>query len=312
MMVIVAVVAVCAAALAEIVVPGHDYPYHAGWFNVALLAAWIAAAWRARVRFRAKSPVAMRVAVAAMLVGSGIACLAAVASGLLGPDARTVIGAPGQRIKLPESGDWLEFPLSDPQSAAQPAVTLQRSRASVTLDRTRQAGAFVFRPVQRDVVFVDARDAAGNRLTITQPEGQSFLSPVLVMTQTQNISGLDLPFDGFSVPSAKRNVKAVLFSERAAAALRGVAPGSGPAVLFAVDDERGQPVPHCIALSAAGLPAHAGGLVLSAKVLQFPAIQIVSAPPALPVFAGTLLAVAGIVAVTVLRRSSTPPSVRPT
>jgi hypothetical protein len=271
---------------------------------------WLVVAWRSRVRFRAPS-VAGRAALAAILAGSGLACLATVASGLLGPDARTVIGAPGQRVKLPETGDWLAFPLSDPQSQAPPAVFLQQSRGSISLDRARQAGAFVFRPVERDVVFVDARDATGNRLTITQPEGQSFLSPVLVMTQTQNISGLDLPFDGFSVPAARRNVKAVLFSEQAAAALRGVAPGSGPAVLFAVDDERGQPLPHGIALSAAGAPARAGGLMLSAKVLQFPAIQIVSAPPALPVFAGTLLVVAGIVTLMVWGRRSTQPPVRP-
>ncbi|HEY1428600.1 MAG TPA: hypothetical protein VGF18_03440, partial [Candidatus Tumulicola sp.] len=90
MIVVIAVLAVCVAAIVEIVFPGHDYPYHAGWFNVAIIACWIAAAWRARVRLRAKTPAAARAALAAMLVGSGIACVATVASGLLGPDARTV------------------------------------------------------------------------------------------------------------------------------------------------------------------------------------------------------------------------------
>jgi hypothetical protein len=295
---------VCATALAEIFFPGNDYPYHAGWFNVAPIALWLFAAWRARGPLRnASSPAAVRIALAVAIAGSGIVCVATVASGLLGPDARTDIGAPGQRLQLTETGDWLAFPLSG-ASSQPPVVALQRGSATVSIDRTRQVGAFVFEPIPRNVVSVDARDAAGNRLTITQPDGVSFLSPVLLMTQTQNISGLSLPFDGFSVPAAKRNVKAVLFSAQAAAALRGLPPDSGPAVLFAVDDERGQPLARGIALSAAGRAVNAGGLFLTATVFQYPAIQIVSAPPALPVGLGTLLTVAGIVAATAWRPRS--------
>jgi hypothetical protein len=295
---------VCATALVEILFPGFDYPYHAGWFNVALVAIWVFAAWRARTPLRnASAPAVARIAITGAILGSGIACVATVASGLLGPDVRTAIGAPGQRLQLTETGDWLEFPLTG-ASSQMPVVALQRGNAVVSIDRTRQVGAFVFRSIPRSVVSVDARDAAGNRLTITQPDGASFLSPVLLMTQTQNISGLNLPFDGFSVPAAKRNVKAVLFSARAAAAIRGLPSDSGPAVLFAVDDERGQPLAHGIALSAAGRAVNAGGLFLTATVLQFPAIQIVSAPPALPVRLGTLLTLAGIVAATAWRSRS--------
>jgi hypothetical protein len=289
----VAALLVCAAALAEIVFPGHDYPYHAGWFNVAIAAVWIVAATRARVRLRASLTLGARAAVAAAILGSGMACVATVAVGLLGPDARTVIGAPGQRIRLAETGDWLAFPLTGVRGQ-DTAVALQRTRGNVVLDRPRHVGGFVLRPMARSVAFVDARDSAGNRLTITQPDGALFLSPVLMLTQTQNISGLDLPFDGFSIPAARRNVKAVLFSAQAAAALRSLPPGSGSAVLFAVDNERGQPLAHGIALSAGGKPVRAGDLVLSAAVLQYPAIQIVSAPPLLPVVLGTLLVVAGL------------------
>jgi hypothetical protein len=289
----VAALLVCAAALAEIVFPGHDYPYHAGWFNVAIAAVWIVAATRARVRLRASLPLGARVAVAAAILGSGMACVATVAVGLLGPDARTVIGAPGQRIRLAETGDWLAFPLTGVRGQ-NTAVALQRTHGNVVLDRPRHVGGFVLRPTARSVAFVDARDSAGNRLTITQPDGALFLSPVLMLTQTQNISGLDLPFDGFSIPAARRNVKAVLFSAQAAAALRSLPPGSGSAVLFAVENERGQPLAHGIALSAEGKPVRAGDLVLSATVLQYPAIQIVSAPPLLPVVLGTLLVVAGL------------------
>jgi hypothetical protein len=303
-LIFVATLLVCATALAEILFPGHDYPYHAGWFNVTLVVVWVFAAWRARTPLQnASATTVTRVALAAALLGSGMACVATVASGLLGPDARTAIGAPGQRLQLTETGDWLEFPLTG-ASPQTPPVVLQSGNAIVSIDRTRQVGAFVFRTIPRSVVSIDARDGAGNRLTITQPDGTSFLSPVLLMTQTQNISGLNLPFDGFSVPAAKRNVKAVLFSAQAAAAMRALAPESGPAVLFAVDDERGQPVAHGIGLSAAGRAVNAGGLFLAATVLQYPAIQIVSAPPALPVRLGTLLTLAGIVAATVWRSRS--------
>ena len=99
-------------------------------------------------------------------------------------------------------------------------------------------------------------------------------------------------------------MKAVLFSAQAAAAMRGLAPGSGPAVLFAVDDERGRPLPHGIALSAAGHAVDAGGLFLTATVVEFPAMHVVSAPPALPVGVGTILTLAGIVAATAWRSRS--------
>ncbi len=299
----VAALAVCAVALIEIAFAGHDYPYHAGWFNVAIVAVWIVAAWRARVRLRSNVPMQARVALAAIVLGSGMAGVATVASGLLAPDAQTIVGAPGQRVNVPGTGDWLAFPLTGTQSQ-DGAVVLQRARGTLTLDRPRQAGGYVYRAIPRNVVSVDARDLSGNRLTITQPEGKLFLSPVLLMTQTQNISGLDLPYDGFSIPAARRNVKAVLFSPQAAAAVRSLPAGSGPAVLFAVDDERGQPLPHGIALSTGGAAVRAGNLLLAASAFQYPAIQIVSAPPWLPTGIGTLLAIAGVgyLAFTVSRR----------
>jgi hypothetical protein len=300
-----AAVLVCAVALLEVLVPGHDYPYHAGWFNIAIVAVWVLAAWRARVPLRKSSLGGLaRAGIAVVLAGSGIAAVGTVASGLLGPDARTQIGAPGQRIQVPESGDWLSFPLLG--SLWQTSVLVQHGRANIPIDHPRQVGALVYRPVSRTVVSISVSDQHGNSLTVTQPEGTSFLSPVLLMTQTQNISGLDLPFDGFSVPAAKRNVKAVLFSAQAAAAMRELPPNSGPAVLFAVDDERGQPLPHGIAIATDGNPVRVAGLVLNPAIFQYDAIQIVSAPPAIPVWIGTVLTLAGIATVTVLRSRSLP------
>src|SRR5581483_2184922 len=146
----------------------------------------------------------------------------------------------------------------------------------------------------RDVVYVEARDLTGDRLTITQPAGSVFLSPVLLMQQTQTIAGLTLPFDSFALPAAHRVAKAVLFSAQQAATLRGLSGSApAPAVLFAVDDESGRPLPHAIAIARDGASVVAGGLRFHATVLQYPAVHIAAAPALAAVVAAAILFAGG-------------------
>jgi hypothetical protein len=144
------------------------------------------------------------------------------------------------------------------------------------------------------VVHVDAADARGGHLTITQPTNASFLSPVLLMQQQTVIDGMNVRFDSFSVPALSRNVKAVLFTEQQAAQLHTDPPIIGqPAVLFAVADNADHVVRGGIGLVAPGAQKQIGGLRLSATVLTYPALVVASAPY-WPILAlGVLLVIGG-------------------
>jgi hypothetical protein len=292
-----AALAAGALVIVQIVVPGRVV-YHAGWYNVALSALVVITLVAARRRFRAQRTLRARAAVLAILFGVAVAGLAGVVSGLLAPDNQTVIGAPGQRIRIEALGT-LSFPLASAASGALAPVTLERPlRWSTAIgQRPHDAGNFILREIPREVVYVEARDSRGNRLTITQPSGSAFLSPVLLMENRQTIAGISLPFDSFNVPAQRRIVKAVLFdAAQAAMLLHGGAQIGEPAVLFAVDDEDERPLPHAIALSAPGHAVRAGGLLLRALVGSYPAVEVVAAPNFLAAMLGSLFVLGGIAA----------------
>ncbi|HYL26953.1 MAG TPA: hypothetical protein VEW74_03900, partial [Candidatus Nitrosotalea sp.] len=218
--------------------------------------------------------------------------------GLFAPDNQTFVGAPGSRVRVEALG-VLAFPIVSSGSTDDVAVTLERGTggAMEIAARSRDAGNFIVRAVPRTVVYVEASDLRGNALTITQPTGSAFLSPVLLMEHRQTIAGMDLPFDSFNVPAARRVVKAVMFNADQAAMLlhAGATPGA-PAVLFAVDDEHERPVPHSIALSAAGRPVQAGDLRLRGVVGSYPGVEVVAAPNIFAVVLGWLLVLGGLAA----------------
>ncbi len=290
-----ALVAVGAVAF-EILLPGQTV-YHAGWYNVALAAVVAGALIAGRRLFRRANSPRARIAVAALALGAAIAGFAGIASGLLAPDNQTVIGAPGARVPV-ESLGVLAFPLTSSGARTSGSVTLVRRLGGPIAigERARDAGNFILRTISRSVAYVEARDLRGNRLTITQPEGTAFLSPVLLLEHRQTIAGIDLPFDSFNVPAARRVVKAVVFTPaQAAMLLHGGASGGEPAVLFAVDDENERPLPHAIALSAGGRAARAGGLWLRAVVAGYPAVEVVAAPNLVATVFGTLLVIGGVI-----------------
>lgn len=267
--------AVVVAAVVEIAVHGKSV-YHSGWFNVAVVAAIaLAIAWRPNGR----------AATWAVLLGCVVAGVAAAGYGLLAPDDRTVQGEPGQRVAVEGLGTLL-FPI--------PAAGDAMPHAGIV--RPLGAQNAIVRDVPRTVVAVEAFDGRGNHLTITQPQGAVFLSPVLMMQHEQTISGLRLPFDSFNVPAQQRVVKAILFSPAEAAVMLRGATGNRGAVLFAVDDENDRPVPHGIVLGADGQKVHADGLTLRATLQSYPAVNVVFTPNLIAVCAAVVLVAGGLVA----------------
>lgn len=117
------------------------------------------------------------------------------------------------------------------------------------------------------------------------------------MQHQQTIAGMDLPFDSFTVPAARRVVKAVMFTQgQAAMLLHGAASPGETAVLFAVDDQNDRPLPHAIALSAGGRPVRVGDLMLGGSVTSYPAVDVVAIPNIAVTALGVLLLVAAAVA----------------
>jgi len=261
---------------AQILAPGQPL-YHTGWYNVALaaLAVYTALAMR-------RLP----------LIAFGIAVLgfAGVASGLLGPDTRMVIGAPGASVRVDEAGGTLVFPLA--QADASP-VMLQRGASTQPIGARRFTATALLSSVPRNVVAIAAFDPRGAHLTITQPTGSAFLSPVLLMENTQTIDGLDLPYDAFAVPAAHRIVRAVLFSQAQAASLPALAAAHGPVILFDLEDDTGASIPHGIGIAPDSGSVVLGGLRLQPHVLTYPAIQVISIPDLAVVAAGCLAILIG-------------------
>lgn len=280
----------------EIAVPGASV-YHAGWFNVALIAVGAFAIASARGAYARSQTATRRAGIAAAILGVALATLAGAASGLLAPDNRTLVGAPGQSVRVDDLGGTLEFPAADVSSGAAASVFLQRRGSPLAIGpRGRNVGTFVLHPQARTVVLVEARDARGGRLTVTQPSGSAFLSPVLLMQQRQTIAGFDVPVDSFAVPAAHRLVRVVLFDAEEAAMMRGLQGGTGPALLFAVDDESDRPLPHGVDAARSGASIAIGGLLLRATVFSYPAIEIVATPSLAVTILAAALVLVGLLA----------------
>lgn len=292
----VAALAVTAAVFVEIALPGKSV-YHAGWYNV-LLGALLAAIFLAgRRQFARSRSIRARSAIAAVIAGAAIAAVSGVASGLFAPDNQTLVGAPGQRVRV-ESLGTIAFPIATGNAEIVTSVTVERPfhGALEVGERSRFAGNFILHTQLRDVVYVEARDLRDNRLTITQPEGTAFLSPVLLMQHHQAITGMDLPFDSFDVPAARRVVKAVMFTPAQAAMLmHGGARLGEPAVLFAVDDENERPLRDGIGLSPGGRSIRVGGLILRGLVSTYPSVEVVAVPSPLATAFGVLLVLGGVI-----------------
>jgi hypothetical protein len=279
---------VLAMVLVQFAVPGKPV-YHYGWYNVAILGLLVVGVfwWRGVAR-RAPS-----YAGAATLAWLGVSAIAAagIANGLFAPNDATVISAPGATVAVDDLHGSLIFPLVNPSSDPRDVVVSFRrggSTLEIPAGATRAAGAFLLRSEPRPVVAVDAADATGAHLTMTQPTGTAFLSPVLAMPAEQTVEGMNLPFDTFAVPAAHRIVRAVLFDARHVAMLHNVTGDGRAAVLFAVDDETGRPLTNAIRLAFDGERVTAGGLDLRPSILSYPAIRVIAIP--LPLLTGIGLA----------------------
>ena len=267
---------VLAAVLVELIVPDSTR-FHNGWYIVAIASLAVMLALRARKHFAPLRTANGRVGFILASFGVGGVALAGVAFGLFAPDPQTVAGAPGATVSVENVA--LHFPLA----------------TDVGSSRSLDGSAFLD-PVPRTVVGVDVTDSAGRHLTITQPTGAAFLSPILLMQSTQTIGSLTVPYDSFAVPALHRVAKAVLLDRAALSQMPALATSDADgAVLFDVEDENEVPVPHGIGVALDGQSARLGGLILRPHLLSYPAIRVLPLPNPWIVGFGTLAAIVGFV-----------------
>jgi len=269
--------------------------YHTGSYALLLFVLCALLAWRLQKLLRVSSardrPLSL-VTAGALIVGA-----AGLASGLLGPDTQTYVSAPGANVAISEPAGMLQFPI-DPTALQRPvAVRFEGAGGhaiAVPAKARRYFGGFVMWSVAREVAVVSAEDLRGRRLTITQPSNPSFLSPVLLFVQRSQIGGRTLPVDSFSIPAMQRTVKAVLFSGPVLAQMRD-ARAHLPAVLVAVEDDRGHLLPGAIRLIPTHAHAAVGGVIIGDTILGYPQI-VVAAAPYLPLLVlGIAVLVAGLI-----------------
>ena len=272
-------IAACVCLVAAVPIVPSSGVFHSAWYNVLTIASAVFASLRFRAMRKTMNS-SLTAAAAIALAGCWIVAVDGAASGLLGPDTQIAVGAPGTTV--PSAAGPIAFPLN--------GADIHR----------RYTGSAITWPVPRTVVSVSAADVRGNALTITQPSGAAFLSPVLLMQRTAQVAGMTVPVDGFAVPAIRRNVKALLLSHEHISRLR-FAMTNGPAVLFAVADAADRTVRGGIGIVPSGAERLIGGLRLRATVENYPAIAIASAPY-VPVFLLGCVCLAGGVAATLRAR----------
>lgn len=265
------------ATLVEVLLPGRSL-YQSGSFAVIVVAITLIAISRVRriVREERKGAAwAWSVSAGCALLGVALA-----ANALFAPQPRRIIGAPGVAIAAPELHGRLRFPTLHAVGKSA-GVTLIRAGGG----KTRIAGgghaylaAFLLKAQLRHVVLIAARDRHGGHLTITQPQGSAFLSPVLLMRTRQHILGLNLPFDEFALPGVHRLGTAVLFSPKQAATLHRFDARGEAALLFVLTDDVQHSLPSGIAIARSGQRVRVANITMRGTVLRYPAVEVLAIP----------------------------------
>ncbi len=231
--------------------------------------------------------------------GAALIGATGLASSLLGPETQTFVRAPGSVAALTGTSVSGVFPLADDATIARgdARVALRRSDGvehELAPGRPHVFGTAVFVTHSRPAAYLSAFDTRGHHLTITQPAGPAFLSPVLQFVETIGIAGQVLPSDTFATPALHRVVTAIYISSKAAAAMHTGRIGDRDVVLFSVRDERGRGLPNGIGIAAAGQAVRVADLVLRPVVGAYPELIVGSAPHPLALWIGGLCIVAGL------------------
>lgn len=287
-----------ALTVAQDAYPARDW-YHA-WQYITILAVALVVmalhAWRAWRGLEGAHGKRFAVALAgAFAVGA-----AGLLSGLIGPDNVTVFGTPGTVTPVPDLGAAAFFAPVDPQTLphGDATVTLRRRDAPPVEigPRPTPIGLWVAFTQLRPAAYIEVRNAHGDRLTITQPNNPSFLSPVILFRQQQQIHDRTFPLDTFAVPALGRIVHVLYFSPADLAAFPhepGATLPTEPGAILSVTDEAGAQLG--ITMAPSGRETDIAGLRVTLTLGSYPVLEAASAPQPFVLLGGIVLfLIAGI------------------
>ena len=289
---------VTGAIAIALVVAQHVVPrtplYHRWQYALALaigVAVLVAAARRER-----RGAAGARGALLAY-AGAAIVAIAGLASGVLGPDTAEIVAAPGTVAPLPALGAAAFFAPADPASIARGdgTVTLRRRDGSAFAvgSAPHPFGESVLYAELRPAAYVEAWDARGAHLTVTQPANASFLSAVVLFRQRQRIGEFDAPFDTVATPALHRVFRLLYFTPADLARFhRIVDDPAHPATIVSASDDRGAPLG--VTLVRSGRDETIGGVRLRVTLGTYPVLAVAAAPPLWAVVPGVLLFAIGI------------------
>lgn len=294
--------AILIAAIAIALVLAQDvYPstplYHTWQYALALAIALAVVAAHANAARRGDDGANRRRTLLAML-GAAVVIVAGLAAGLLGPDTAHVVGTPGTVTPVSGLGVAAFFAPADADVIARgdaDVVLRRRNGPQIALDgaRHRILGESLLLLEPRPAAFLEAWDARGRHLTITQPTNASFLSPVLLFRERQRIGELDVPFDTFATPARHRVFRALYFTPHDLAGFRhDFARQTHPALVVTASDDAGNPLG--ITLASSSQDVTLAGVRLRVTVGTYPALAVAAAPPTWALIGGIALFALGL------------------
>lgn len=292
--------------LAQDVRPGLDF-YHT-WQYAAILtiAIIVLVPYVLSARTGGDGPAGRRLAIG--VAGALVTAVSGLVSGLIGPDTITVGGSPGTVTPVPDLQAAAFFSPADPQTIARGDATVElRKKGADPIPVPAGGRLFLDTSIvyvtSRPAAYIVARDARGNRLTVTQPTNPTFLSPVLLFPQNQPLRDKSYPLDTFATPGVHRIARALYFSADDAQTFNHLG-SKQPALVLSVNDDAGKTIGLTIAPS--GRDVAIGDLHITATLGTFPQLVVASAPhPALLVI-GLLVFIGGVGAALVPPRRRKP------
>jgi hypothetical protein len=223
----------------------------------------------------------------ALLAGSMV-----IAAFLVGPP-HVVPGVPGQLFPV-GPGAVINYPevaaldLADGTAPTGVEISSGAGQTRVAAGDMVRLGAYVFTARLGPIAYVSARSPKGAPVTITQPNGATFVSPFLLFPIARGAQRADM----FAAPALHRTIQVVYYDGLPE---RGI---TAPFVLLQVAEENGGVVSQGVTVS--GKPFHAKGVTLTFALGTYPVVSVGSAPAAAPFYAGLLILAIGLAGYSVL------------
>ncbi len=288
-------VAALALTLAQDVFPQTPL-YHTWQYALAMAAAVVVLAGFAWAALRGTDRAAGVVAIGFLVVA-----LDGATAGLIGPDTETIARAPGTVQPLPDLKAAAFFPAIDRDALGADTATLlirRRNEPDIVVPGGGRAylGTSILYTQPQRAAYIVARTQGGDRLTVTQPAGSAFLSPVLLFPKEQKIGTKTYRYDQFALPAEHRVINALYFSA-ADLAISGHGPAGlakgTDAVLFGVNNDAGGSV--ALGFAQSGKDTLVGDIRLTPYIGTYPALVIASGPEPTTLAIGLAIVVAGLV-----------------